>query len=72
MCGVYLFADYVKGQLGGLRNDGKYLVAHKTLLNTNYHISSFGVDQAQEVYVVAHQAGKILKITALQNDIDSK
>jgi glucose/arabinose dehydrogenase len=70
LCGTYLYGDYVKTQLGGLRYDGEQLIAQQTLLNTHYHISSFGVDQAQEVYVVARQAGKILKIVSAINNGD--
>jgi len=72
LCGAYLYADYVKMQLGGLRYDGEAVIAQKTLLNTGYHISSFGQDQVQEVYAVAHQAGKILRIIAAHDDAGKK
>ena len=72
LCGVYLYADYVKTQLGGLRYDGTTVVAQKTLLNTGYHISSFGEDQAEEIYVVAHQSGKILKVISAHDGNGNK
>lgn len=72
LCGVYLYADYVKMQLGGLRFNGGGVIARKRLLNTGYHISSFGQDQSQETYVVAHQSGKILKLIAAHDVTEDK
>lgn len=68
LCGVYLFADYVNKQLWGLRYDGTNVTVHKKLLDTGFNISSFGEDQSLEVYLLAHQAGKILKIIPVDSD----
>jgi glucose/arabinose dehydrogenase len=63
LAGAYLFADYGSGRLFGLRHDGPKLTARATLLETGLAITSFGQDQAGELYVVAHDGG-IFKVIA--------
>ena len=57
--GAYLFGDYCSGELFGLRNlDGlakKGLIAPEVRLRTGLRISSFGEDEAGELYVVDHE-----------------
>jgi glucose/arabinose dehydrogenase len=57
--GVYLYADFVTGNIWGLRWDGKKVASHK-LLGTNQEISSFGEDKDGEVYFTSF-TGKIFK-----------
>jgi glucose/arabinose dehydrogenase len=57
LVGTYLFGDYVKGWIGGLRTtapDGTPLarVETATLLQMKGNPASFGVDEAGELYVV--------------------
>ncbi len=61
LCGVYLYADYVKGKIWGLRYNGQRVMRHGRLLATPYHISSFGQDEAGELYILTHQRGRVLK-----------
>lgn len=58
--GVYLFGDYCSGRLWGLAQaDGEWGVS--LLLDTDHMISSFGVDEAHEIFVVDH-GGRVLRI----------
>jgi glucose/arabinose dehydrogenase len=45
--GTYLYGDYCSGEVYGLLNG-----TQQVLLKTSFHISSFGQDQAGELYVV--------------------
>lgn len=55
--GTYLFADFCSGEIFGYR-DGN----HTMLLDTNLQISSFGEDEAGELYVLGY-AGSVHKLT---------
>jgi glucose/arabinose dehydrogenase len=57
--GVYLYGDFVTGNLWGLRWDGKKVTAHK-LLGTSDQISSFGEDRDGDVYFTSFN-GKIYR-----------
>lgn len=63
LCGVYVFADYVSGVISGLRLREGRVSRHGVLRKSGYRISSFGEDEARELYVAAHRSGRILKIT---------
>ena len=57
LVGTYVFADYIKGWVAGIRvtaPDGTALRApqERTLLQTGGHPSSFGLDEAGELYLV--------------------
>lgn len=58
LCGAYLFADYGDGTLWGLQKK-----KHAVLSDTGLNISSFGQDDALELYVVDH-GGRLLEIHA--------
>ena len=62
LVGTYLFADYIKGWIGGIRTtapDGSALRSPQeaTLLTTSLHPSSFGVDESGELYLVDYGGG---------------
>ena len=60
MWGAYLFADYCAGTIWGLRYlDGAWRVAE--LMQADARISSFGEDEAGELYVVDH-GGRVLRV----------
>ena len=59
--GVYLFGDYCSGRIWGIRKNGaaweNALLADTTLL-----ISTFGEDEAGNVYLANHSNGELLEI----------
>lgn len=56
----YVYADYVVGKIWTLDyKDGK--VINELLAQTNYLISTFGVDQNNELYFADHNRGRIYK-----------
>jgi glucose/arabinose dehydrogenase len=62
LVGTYVFADYIKGWVGGIRTtapDGAALTSPQeaTLLTTSLHPSSFGVDESGELYLVDYGGG---------------
>ncbi|HSL90922.1 MAG TPA: PQQ-dependent sugar dehydrogenase [Ignavibacteriaceae bacterium] len=58
--GKYIFADYVVGKIWSLDyKDGK--VTNKLLAQTNHLISTFGVDQNNELYFADHNSGKLYR-----------
>ena len=67
--GTYLFADFEKGWIAGIRlraPDGTLLPTReeRTLLTTPYFPSSFGVDERGELYLVNY-GGSIHKVVGL-------
>ncbi len=62
LCGVYLYADYVTKRVWGLRFDGKRVTTSRELLRTDAAISSFGQDNALELYVADHEGGRVLQV----------
>jgi glucose/arabinose dehydrogenase len=66
LCGAYLFGDFVKQRIWGLRyNDGR-VTTHKLLLQSEVNISSFGEDEQAELYIAAYNSGKVMKIVPAQ------
>ena len=62
--GTYVHGDYCSGEIFGLPSHGAGAVAiSQLLLSTHVKISSFGQDQAGELYVVDH-AGAVYRIVA--------
>ncbi|MBD3610774.1 MAG: PQQ-dependent sugar dehydrogenase [Gammaproteobacteria bacterium] len=77
LCGVYIYGDFVSQAIWGLRYKDGEVVAQKTLfepqsllsLAIDYFdddgllISTFGEDEAGEIYVAAYQSGRIYRIS---------
>ena len=63
--GHYLYADFCGGWVRSFRWDGDGSVDPQELFTGVGPISSFGVDNAGEVYVVVHSGG-VLKLTAVR------
>ncbi len=61
--GTYLYADFASGILFALKLDGLFSVLVKQVLDTELNISSFGVDQSGEVYLVSYGDGKIYRVS---------
>lgn len=62
LCGVYIYGDYVAQRIWGLRYDGSKVTQQQPLLKTRHAISSFGEDQAHELYLADYSHGKVIKI----------
>ena len=57
--GVYLYGDYSTGLIWGLLYDGLENWQNELLFDTDYQISSFGVDVAGRVYLIDYATGTI-------------
>lgn len=55
--GIFLFGDYCSGTIRGLLQSGPNNWQEKTMFNTNFNISSFGLDESREVYVLDLNSG---------------
>ncbi len=62
LTGTYLYGDYCSGRIWGLRRDGADWAAGQ-LLDTDLAITSFGEDEAGELYVVHHR-GAVYRLAA--------
>lgn len=59
--GQYIYADYASGRIWALRYEGQEVIENVELAHTNLHISSFGVDQNNELYMCAFD-GRIYRL----------
>jgi glucose/arabinose dehydrogenase len=62
MQGVYFFADYCSGRLWGLRRDGGSWQSTQ-LLDSPYTVSTFGEDEAGNVYLADYGRGDVYQVT---------
>ena len=62
LTGAYVYGDYGTGLIWALWVDAAQTPQNNVLLHTNLNISSFGVDQNGEIYIIDLK-GKIYKIT---------
>ncbi|MBI5949066.1 MAG: PQQ-dependent sugar dehydrogenase [Chloroflexi bacterium] len=63
IAGAYVFIDYCDGQLRSLRPDGNRW-RPGVLLETSLNVSSFGEDEAGELYVVDDTGGRVYRLVA--------
>ncbi len=61
LMGSYIYGDYISGRIWALSNYDKSNPANKELVKTDLRITSFGVDQENELYICADN-GKIYRI----------
>jgi glucose/arabinose dehydrogenase len=59
LAGMYVYGDYCSGEIFGLRGSTRRVV-----LDTSLAISSFGEDEAGEVYVVDYRGGAVYRLIA--------
>ncbi len=67
--GKYIYADFVSGRIWALTYDGVNPAANEQLIDTNLNISSFGVDEAGELYFCAFD-GRIYRFKPTAVGID--
>jgi glucose/arabinose dehydrogenase len=60
--GVYLFADYCKGTIWGLLPHASGQWNAQVIYNPGFSISSFGQDDAGELYILDYSSGQALKL----------
>lgn len=53
LIGLYIYGDFGSGRIWALSYDGNNSVENMELMNSNLSISSFGTDQAGELYICA-------------------
>jgi hypothetical protein len=63
LVGAYLYGDYCSGRIWGLRRQGGKWISTE-LPDTKISISTFGEDEAGEVYVADHASGAIYRVEA--------
>ena len=63
LVGRYIFGDYGSGRIWRLNDNGSGGYTAEQLLDTGYSISSFGEDNAGELYVVDIAGGELYRIT---------
>lgn len=61
LVGKYIFGDYGSGRIWALEHDNGVTVRTVELDNSTYSISSFGVDQDNELYFLDYFAGTIYR-----------
>ena len=55
--GVYLYGDFCSGEIWGLDYDGQAVTHRALLAETDLRITSFGRDQAGNIYVLSRNSG---------------
>ena len=55
LTGGYIYGDYSTGKIWGVKHDGRKLLWHKELADTNLQITAFAHDTDGELWIVDHQ-----------------
>jgi glucose/arabinose dehydrogenase len=69
LTGAYIYADFVSGRVWALRYDGVNPPINTELQDTPLNISSFGIDQNNELYICAFD-GKIYRFKSTVTTVD--
>jgi len=70
LSGRYVFADFASGRLWALQSDGMGGYTNEELLNTSTGPSSFGADQAGELYFTDYSGGRIMRLVPAGGGVD--
>lgn len=62
--GTYLYGDFCSGKLLGLRYNGAGVTDHVLLAETELQLSSFGMDESGEVYLLDYRGGGIFRLAS--------
>lgn len=65
MQGIYLYGDFCSGRIWGLKQSGKEWM-NRELKDSGISISTFGEDEAGEIYVADYGKGNIYRIETVQ------
>ena len=61
--GIYFYGDYCSGNIWGLIQTSQGIWQSKILFTTGASITTFGVDEAGEIYFSDYATGTILRLT---------
>jgi hypothetical protein len=61
--GVYFYGDYCSGRVWGLIQAGQGNWQSKALFMTGAKITTFGVDEAGEIYLADYASGTLLRLS---------
>jgi len=64
LSGKYIYGDYCSGRIWALEYDGESPAQNEELLDTELYISSFGLDQNNEILLCGLGTGKIYRFTS--------
>lgn len=67
--GIYIYGDYVSRRIWGLRYENGQVTSNVLLGTNEARVSSFGEDEAGEVYIVGHNNGKIYRFEDPTTDV---
>jgi glucose/arabinose dehydrogenase len=62
MRGVYFYGDYCSGRLWGLSQTSPGTWVNQLIVDTAYTLSSFGEDEAGELYLTDYSGGRVVRI----------
>ncbi len=57
LVGAYVYGDFCSGRIWALRYDGERVTEDVLLVDTDLNISSFGMDEAGELYILSFDGG---------------
>ena len=63
LIGAYVYGDFCTGKIWALRYNGSTVTEHSLLNNSSLQISSFGLDENQELYILNYK-GRIYQFVA--------
>lgn len=63
MFGAYIYGDFCSGKIWGLRYNGKEVIEHILIVDSELKISSFGEDQSGEIYILSF-SGEIYRLAS--------
>lgn len=69
LAGQYIYADYLSGRIWALTFDGTAVTDNRELLDTGLTITSFGVDEHDELYLCDFGSGRIYRFVPV---VDSR
>ncbi len=63
LVGTYVFGDFTSGRIWGATENGDGGFSSEELVNAGFRISTFGEDEAGELYVADYSGGTLYKLT---------
>jgi glucose/arabinose dehydrogenase len=64
--GIYFYGDYCSGTVWGLAKDDQGNWQAKNLFSSAFQITTFGVDEAGEIYLADYRSGTLLELVRKQ------